>query len=166
MNNLQERYYNYARSHGLNHENLRNPEATRALIAGYFLGLAVALLSQLAMAWSINFVWLFVVAILGAIICWTLLRATIDAKDAAPPHLLDSYEAEVLARWRTHAFTIFTAALMVGGVLLASLSFLLADISGHIVGLLAGLFMVYLYLAVSTLPAIGYALTFNQPTED
>ena len=102
---------------------------------------------------------------------WTILRVSIDSKDRKPLSSLDEYEAQVLDQWRRKAFQLSNAFLFAGGLvtLLVGNWFLGGGITG-IIGtkylLGAGYFLLFSYFISATLPAVGYALTFNQNSED
>lgn len=101
---------------------------------------------------------------------WTILRVSIDSKDRKPLSSLDEYEAQVLDQWRRRAFKLSTSLLFVGGfaTLLVGNWFLGGGITGtigtkYLLG--AGYFLLFSFFISTTLPAVGYALTFNQNTE-
>ena len=102
---------------------------------------------------------------------WTILRISIDSKDTKPLASLDEYEAQVLDHWRQKAFKLSTS-LLIGGSAAAFISnfgFLGADIfelnsTKFLLGV--GYYLLFSYFISATLPAVGYALTFNQNSED
>ncbi|GAB3938892.1 hypothetical protein [Corynebacterium tapiri] len=145
----------------------RTPGRTRALVITYFTFLAVSFLCEVGMFFSLHFLWPLLAAMLVAMIAWTLLRNTIGAKDMAPRHALDEYENEVLDAWRSRALTLLNTLLVVGAAASIILGLVAADgIRTQIFATAVGIYMLFTYLAVSTLPAVGFALTFNQPAED
>lgn len=164
---MEERYWRYVTSRGPTFHRLRNPRPTRALIAIYFVMMAVAIVCQLAMFRWPHAVWPFLVCLVIALGAWTALRSSIDVRDAAPRTELDDFEAEVLAVWRKRALTALVALLFFGAVTLFIVSaFFSGQLSTGTVGMVAGLFMLYSSGAVSTLPAVGYALTFNRNADE
>lgn len=164
---LSTKYWTYLHENGSRFESLRNPRSTKFLTVTFFTSVIVALIAEiLALVW-IHTIWVFFAAMLIAMVAWTILRSTIDAKDAAPPEMLDDYELEVLSLWRRRSLGALNVALFVGGFVFMFGSFLLdPGISPGLVGFVAGMYMIYVYFLVSTLPAVGYAVTFNQFTED
>lgn len=96
-----------------------------------------------------------------------MLRSTIRMRDTAPREELDDYEQAILDLWRGRALGVLSTLLVVGGVATIVLGLVFADhISTPMLAVFTGLYMIFSYLAITTLPAVGYALTFNQPTED
>lgn len=148
-------------------ERWRRPGPTRALIACYFSGLALAIVCLVATFVWFHFLWFYLVAFLGAMAAWTILRSTIDVKDTAPVEVIDDYEAEVLDLWRRRSFNLFGALLLIGGVgVIIVGAFFGRHIEVATMSTFAGMYMLMLYLTVGTLPAVGYALTFNHPEPD
>lgn len=164
---LQERYWRYVTSDGPTFPRLRNPRATKALITTYAVMMAAAIVFQLAMFRWPHAVWLFLVCLVIALAAWTVLRSTIDVRDTAPRSELDDFEAEVLAVWRKRALNVLLALLFLGAVTFVIVP---AVSSGRLdpaaVGTAAGVFMLYSAGVVSTLPAVGYALTFNRNADE
>ena len=117
------------------------------------------------------------IAIVLSCIPWTILRITIDSKDSKPLSILDEYEAQILDEWRRRAFKLSTFLLFVGGfaTLLMGNGFLVENdgfLGGGTTGTIgtkyllgAGYYLLFSYFISATLPAVGYALTFNQNTE-
>lgn len=108
------------------------------------------------------------VAIFGMTI-WTMLRITINAKDSAPPEVLDEYELKVLDTWRRHAYSCYTSGLTILCVALVALgtALMMQDSPSTLLGLEPGEWMYFFglvaitfSLACSTLPALGYAKAF------
>lgn len=164
---LQERYWRYLTANGPKLHRLRSPGPTKALIVTYFLMVALAIVCQLAMLLWPPAIWLFLACIVISMIAWTTLRSTIDVRDAAPRSELDDFEAEVLAVWRKRALNVLLALLFLGA---ATFVIVPAVFSGRLdpvaVGTAAGVFMLYSAGVVSTLPAVGYALTFNRNADE
>lgn len=111
------------------------------------------------------------IAIVLSCVPWTILRITIDSKDSKPLSILDEYEAQILDEWRRRAFKLSTSLLFIGGfaTLLAGNWFLGGGITGTIATkylLGAGYYLLFSYFISATLPAVGYALTFNQNSEN
>lgn len=148
-------------------ENLRSPRPTRLLITTYFTGLALAVLCLSGSFLWRHFLWFHLMALFTSMVAWTLLRATIDTKDSAPEQLLDSYEKEVLADWRRRSLRLFENLLIVGGTAVIFLGVMFSEhIDVATMSMFAGMYMIMLYLSVGTLPAVGYALTFNRSDAD
>jgi hypothetical protein len=111
------------------------------------------------------------IAIVLSCIPWTILRISIDSKDSKPLASLDEYEAQILDQWRRRAFKLSTSLLFIGGfaTLLTGNWFLGGGITGTIATkylLGAGYYLLFSYFISATLPAVGYALTFNQNSEN
>ncbi|EET77699.1 hypothetical protein CORTU0001_1938 [Corynebacterium tuberculostearicum SK141] len=137
-------------------------------VSAIFLILALALSSY----WAL--LGMSITMVLSCIPC-TILRVSIDSKDRKPLSSLDEYEARVLDQWRRKAFQLSTALLFAGGLvpLLVGNWFLGGGIGGGITGIIgtkyllgAGYFLLFSYFISATLPAVGYALTFNHTSED
>ena len=99
------------------------------------------------------------------------LRISIDSKDTKPLASLDEYEAQVLDHWRQKAFKLSTSLLMAGSAaaFVSNFGFLGVDIfelnsTKFLLGV--GYYLLFSYFISATLPAVGYALTFNQNSED
>lgn len=164
---LQERYWRYVTANGPTFPRLRNPRATKALITTYAVMMAAAIVFQLAMFRWPHAVWLFLVCLVIALVAWTVLRSTIGVRDAAPRDRLDDYESEVLAVWRQRALNVLLVLLFIGALTIFTVStFFSGALSPATVGTVAGLFMLYSSSIVSTLPAVGYALTFNRDADE
>ena len=133
---------------------------------------AISLICALALAFSSYWSLLAMsVAMVLSCVPWTILRITIDSKDSKPLSFLDEYEAQVLDEWRRRAFKLSTFLLFVGGfaTLLVGNWFLGGGITGtigtkYLLG--AGYFLLFSFFISTTLPAVGYALTFNQNSEN
>ena len=111
------------------------------------------------------------IAIVLSCIPWTILRISIDSKDSKPLASLDEYEAQILDQWPRRAFKLSTSLLFIGGLatLLTGNWFLGGGITGTIATkylLGAGYYLLFSYFISATLPAVGYALTFNQNSEN
>ena len=154
-------------------ERFRRPGPTRGLIASMYGCVAVSAIF-LIIALALSSYWaLFAMSIAIVLSCvpWTILRISIDSKDTKPLTSLDEYEAQVLDHWRQKAFKLSTS-LLIGGSAAAFISnfgFLGADIfelnsTKFLLGV--GYYLLFSYFISATLPAVGYALTFNQNSED
>ena len=153
-------------------EKLRKPRATRTLIAIYLGGMAVAFAAlPLSLSFTrdsgpdnlnFSFLGLYLVGWLVSCIAWTVLRCTIDIKDTAPDSALDEYEAEVLARWRRTGFQALQWTTLVVAFAIMFIGSWVPQISpADSVLIIGGLTLLFVVTACSTLPAVGYALTFN-----
>ena len=147
-------------------ERVRNQKATRVLIAAYFAGLTVAVLLFIAsLATNMDptvFLVCYTAAMLVSMVSWTFIRGANDRKDRVPEAELDEYERNVFTTWRNRAFRIITALNNIGGFGFCIYAFFAGDTVDRTVLLAAGLYMIFTYLFVSTLPMIGYAITFNR----
>jgi len=154
-------------------ERFRSPGPTRGLIASMYGCVAVsAIFLIIALAFSAYWA-LFATSITIALSCipWTILRISIDSKDTKPLATLDEYEAQVLDHWRQKAFKLSTTLLFVGGLaaFASNFRFLNGDtfeINSTKFLLGVGYYLLFSYFISGTLPAVGYALTFNQNSED
>lgn len=145
----------------------RTPGRTRGLVISYFTLLAIALVAEVVSLFWLPALALFVIPLIGAMVAWTILRNTINMKDVAPREELDDYEQSVLDRWRATALRVLSILLVVGAMGSIFIGVTFDDtISTAIFSTVVGLYMIFSYLAVTTLPAIGFALTFNRPAED
>ncbi|WP_448854175.1 hypothetical protein [Corynebacterium frankenforstense] len=153
-------------------ERFRNPRATRMLIAAYLGGMAVALAAMpvtLAVRHDYGrdnvdstFLVVYLVGMLVSCIAWTVLRCTIDIKDSAPDAALDEYEVEVLSRWRRIGFQALQwITLVVAFAIAMIVGWIPDDFPFDTTLLIAGVTMLLVVTVCSTLPAVGYALTFN-----
>lgn len=150
---------------------LSTARTTKNLTVGYAVALAVAFVCMLAMNVvdpATALLSIYLAAMLGAMIAFTLLRISIGTRDRAPALVLDDYEQEVLTLWRGRAATAMSVALIAGGIALAMLFPLLATESTPAtpVAVTAGLYMIFVHLAAGTLPTVGYAATFNRNPEE
>ena len=147
-------------------ERVRNQKATRVLIAAYFAGLTVAVLLFIAsLATNMDptaFVVCYTAAMLVSMVSWTIIRGANDRKDRVPEAELDEYERDVFTTWRNRAFRIISALTLIGGLGFCAYAFFARDTVDVTVLIAAGLYMIFTYLFVSTLPMIGYAITFNR----
>ncbi|MCG7450838.1 hypothetical protein MHK12_10530 [Corynebacterium kefirresidentii] len=151
----------------------RRPGPTRGLIASMYGCVAVSAIF-LILALALSSYWALLamsIAMVLSCIPWTILRVSIDSKDRKPLSSLDEYEAQVLDQWRRKAFQLSTALLFTGGLvtLLVGNWFLGGGITGtigtkYLLG--AGYYLLFSYFISATLPAVGYALTFNQNSEN
>ncbi len=163
--------YTYARDNSPDLHAWRTPTRTRALVVAYFLGLSVAIGSWIMMLLGIVGVWTYLIAYVGALlvsmIAFTMLRCTIDAKDMAPLEELDGYEREIMAAWHDRSHRVFEIVLLIGGfAFIVASSFFHQYFHPSALGVSAGLFMLFTYLSVGTLPAVGFAATFNDNPHD
>lgn len=169
MTNLQHRLW-----HNINEtptprwvERWRTPERTRSLVIAYFSFLSLSLLTEIGIFFSFHFMWPLFIFMTAAMVAWTMLRNTIGAKDMAPRQALDDYENQVLDQWRSRALTLLNLLLAVGAAAALLIGLVLGDqIRTPIFATATAIFLIFTYLAVSTLPAVGFALTFNRPAED
>ena len=99
---------------------------------------------------------------LVAMVAWTIIRGANDSKDRLPEAELDEYERDIFATWRNRAFRIISALIPAGGMGFCVYAFFAGDTVDVTVLIAAGLYMIFTYLFVSTLPMIGYAITFNR----
>ncbi|MCT1685231.1 hypothetical protein M3A74_10550 [Corynebacterium appendicis] len=147
-------------------ERVRNQKATRVLVAAYFTGLTVAVLLFIASLatgmGSIVFVVCYTASMLVSMVSWTIIRGANDRKDRVPEAELDEYERNVFTTWRNRAFRIISALNFLGGFSFCAYAYFAGDTVDVTVLIAAGLYMIFTYLFVSTLPMIGYAITFNR----
>ncbi|AWB83611.1 hypothetical protein [Corynebacterium liangguodongii] len=150
---------------------LSRPGPTKALTTTYAAALSIALCVWIAA----NFLTptplllgIYIAALIAAMFAITLLRISIGSRDRAPAAVLDDYEAEVLSLWRSRALTAMSIALFSGGAAFAFIYPLASSSSAAAsqVAVNAGLYMIFVYLAVATLPTAGYAATFNRNPEE
>lgn len=148
-------------------ERWRTPGRTKALIVTYFSTMTLALLLEIAALFWLHLIWPAMILLLVSMVAWTLLRNTIGMRDAAPREELDSYEQDVLDLWRNRALRVLGALLFVGALATIFLGVTFRDvIATGVLAVVTGLFMIFCYLNCTTLPAVGYALTFNRDPED
>ena len=144
-------------------------------IRWYFIGLALGLITLCASLINFLAILLWPVASLIIIVAWVQLRRAIRMKDDAPLEVLDEYEAATVNSWRKIAYGFSITASTVFALILVLLSsFYMDDAGAHILGF-STLRWVYcitlLYLtvllAITSLPAIGYSITFaDDPDEE
>lgn len=147
-------------------EKWRTPARTRALIVTYFTALFAGIGLEIGALWNVHLLWPAVAGLLVAMTAWTMLRNTIRSKDSAPREMLDDYENQVLDLWRSRALSIISVMLFTGGAAFILIAVGFADtLEVGPFGAVAGLYLIFTYLAVTTLPAVGYALTFNRPVD-
>lgn len=159
--------YSYLRKKAPRLEGWRTPGRTKALVAVYFAALAIAVITWLTLVFGLINVWWFlgfyVGAIIASMVAYSMLRMTIDAKDSAPSQELDDYEQEVLDEWRVKGHRLAQTTLFVGGFFFVFAgSFLIDSVEPAVLIISAGLYMIFSYLVVGTLPVVGFAATFNQ----
>nr|VDG62656.1 Uncharacterised protein [Streptococcus thermophilus] len=155
---------------------VRNQKATRALIVLYFAGLIVAALlfviSLITGSDSWTFSLSYTAAMLLSMAAWTYIRGANDSKDRLPDAKLDEYERDIFATWRQRAFKAFSALTLVGGAGFLLYATFIADAANSVAYKTAGLYMLFTYLFVATLPMIGFAAIINrdhpedQPVEE
>lgn len=146
--------------------NWRTPSRTRTLIITYFTGLILGIGLEVAALWKLHLIWPAIAGLVVSMTAWTLLRWTIHSKDTAPRTALDDYEQQVLDLWRARALTIVGTMLFLGAFCTIVLGVIFSDTFGLApFAAVVGLYMIFIYLAVTTLPAVGYALSFNQPVD-
>ena len=145
---------------------VRSQKATRALIAVYFAGLIVAVtLFILSLATSMSttvFLLLYVSALFVSMAAWTYIRGANGRKDRLPDSELDEYERDIFATWRKHAFRAFSALTMIGGFGFCGYAVFVGGSEDGTEVAVAGLYMLFTYLFVATLPMIGFAATINR----
>lgn len=145
---------------------VRNQKVTKALIATYFAGLAVAVVLFILSLTTGMSPAVFTVSYTGAILvsmaAWTLIRGANGSKDRLSDAELDEYERSIFAAWRKRAFQAFSVLNLVGGTGFCAYAYFFRDSVGAIALAAAGLYMVFTYLSVSTLPMIGFAATINR----
>ncbi|MCG7288474.1 MULTISPECIES: hypothetical protein [unclassified Corynebacterium] len=146
----------------------RNPRDTRRLIVLFFAGLVISF-SCMAYQIAFGFNWwpngLCLVSIAVSMCAWTLIRSANEMKDTAPEEHLDEYERVVLATWRKRSLTLFSTLVGVGGFGFLAAGLFLGD--EFKLGLIAaGYFMLATLLIATSLPMVGYAITFNRKEED
>lgn len=142
-----------------------NPRHTRALITGWAASVAATILG-VALTYLGGDTWLIPggLGALGVMVFWTLLRGSIRMRDSAPRELLDDYEAEVLDRWIRRGYRALAAVIYAVGMALILSATLLDTVSWEALVAL-GMLLIITMLTVTSLPAIGYALTFNADPE-
>lgn len=168
---LKERTYYSIRDHAPNFEAWRTPGRTRLLAAIYFAGLAAAIVSWVFMALSgigpNTYLLAYNGGLLVSMAAFTVLRCTIDGKDIAPLYLLDDYEREIMNLWHDRTHRLFQIVLFVGGIIfIVAGSFFSEHFHPAFFGVSAGLFMIFTYLVVGTLPTVGFASAFNDNAND
>lgn len=147
----------------------RHRTPTLRLIAAFYGCQAVALISAvIALWWTPAFLGCLAFLLLTCI-PWTLLRLTIDTKDDAPESVLDEYERQVIASWNRITLRLlgYWASFCAG--LLAFSGAL--DFPAHLGvsptrwNVVLGEIVLIGSLSLTSLPAVGYALTFNTDKE-
>lgn len=147
----------------------RRRAPTLRLIAALYGCQAVALISGvIALWWTPAFLVLLAFLLLTCV-PWTLLRLTIDVKDDAPESVLDEYEQQVIASWNRLALHLlgywvsFCAILLVVSGVLDFPAHLGVSHTGW--NVVFGEIVLISSLSLTSLPAVGYALTFNTDKE-
>lgn len=157
------------RNGGAGRRYAHNPGATKALIAGVFILMALGLALVSVGIWKENNALTFIGTVLwlAQMVPWTLLRSSIQVKDSAPLAVLDEMEVAVLDKGRRRALAVL---LYIGGIggfaLVLGAMFFDITIEPDILMLIFGVAAVIATMVASMLPAIIYALTFNQPLDD
>ncbi len=147
----------------------RHRTPTLRLIAALYGCQAVALISGvIALWWNPAFLGCLAFLLLTCI-PWTLLRLTIDTKDDAPESVLDEYEQQVIASWNHLALRLLGYWASFCAVLLAFSGAM--DFPAHLGvsptgwNVVFGEIVLVSSLSLTSLPAVGYALTFNTDKE-
>lgn len=169
MHSISEKAYDYAtkRPEPDYVAPWRTQRRTRTLTVAYFVSLVLAFAFELAGIWNAILMIPFCIFFAITMGIWILLRQTIKAKDLAPRDQLDDYEAAVLATWRRRANSILLIIVIVMAFVLIVLSGTVADgISSSSICTATGLLLLYAFLVTATLPAVGFALTFNRPLDE
>lgn len=148
----------------------RSPEKQRTLVKLHSISLVCYAIVTVLFPFNSKAALLWVPAAVFGMIVWTMLRITINAKDSAPPEVLDEYELEVLNDWRRRAFSYYSAGLVVicSALIIVGTTLMSQDSPNSLLGLEPGEWMYFLGLATltfslacSTLPAVGYARAFT-----
>ena len=152
----------------LNAKRFRNPRDTRRLIVVFFAGIAVAIAGTvIGLASGIR--WPSLISLTAGLLismyCWTMLRAAHDNVDTAPDERVDEYERHVLDVWRRRALKAYSALTGIGGFVFMMLG-VLHDSPSSAGLVAAGVFMLFISLIVSSLPMVGFAITFNRKEEE
>ncbi|MEJ4100765.1 hypothetical protein V5S96_10425 [Corynebacterium mastitidis] len=147
----------------------RHRTPTLRLIAALYGCQAAALIcGVIALWWTPAFLGCLAFLLLTCI-PWTLLRLTIDAKDDAPESVLYEYEQQVIASWNRLALRLlgywvsFCAILLVFSGTLDFPAHLGVSPTGW--NVVFGEIVLISSLSLTSLPAVGYALTFNTDKE-
>lgn len=140
----------------------RRPGPTRGLIACYFSAVGLLPVALVATLFWSPAIWLYLAATVMMMVSWTLLRGAIDLKDSAPEEVLDEYERSVLATWRRRSQRLFSALLLAAGFAVMIIGTVFHE-RLTVIGLtvVCALTMFMIGLIAGSLPAVGYALTFN-----
>lgn len=149
----------------------RNRTTTLRLVFSLWgLGALAFVLAVIGLWWRPAFI-ACLIAVLLICVPWTLLRITINSKDDAPATVLDEYENSVVSFWNRITLRLLSAWSFAFFLILSlTNSFSLyaaADIpSTWWNGILGEIFLI-VSLLITTLPAVGYALTFHtHPSTD
>ena len=152
----------------------RNWPRQKALITVYFLCLFGFLVSNVTSFWWQGALHFTIPLVVVLCIAWTMLRVTIDSRDSAPEEVLDEYEIKIINRWTRLSWSLLiivcllmTWALIFGGTILgvkerdsSTVPTILSLTAGDFTYTL-GFILVTTFLAITALPAIGYALHFG-----
>lgn len=137
----------------------RTPRRRKALIITFYAATAGFLLTNIIQIFFEPVTALNMLFAPPAIVALTMLRFTINHKDSAPLDFLDEYEYSVLSTWRSIAYWLlcfhvlfFTYALTFVG---------LAPIEASTRWVISILLLnCSVFVLISSLPTIAYALTF------
>lgn len=145
----------------------RTPARTKALVLIYATAMPLALILELAAIMWLPLLIPAMILLFASMVAWTVLSNTIGMRDAAPRSALDGYETEVLDLWRHRALQLMSAMILVGAVATIILGVAFSDaVDTAVLASVVGVYMIFCYLAFTTLPAIGYALAFNRNPEE
>ncbi|KQB84837.1 hypothetical protein [Corynebacterium lowii] len=144
---------------------LRGRTPTLRLIGSFLALQLISLIFLISGLW-----WLpgfFISIALTGIACvpWTILRGTIDTKDDAPASVLDEYENSVVSFWNRltlrllHAWTFIIGFVIIISTLADFYEYL--GVSQTRWTIILGYLVLDISSAITSLPAIGYALTFH-----
>lgn len=145
-------------------EKMTTQRGTSALIAVFWLGIAVAIggtVAGLIADDNLLLRALLIPGILASMYCWSKLRGANKHADTTPEEELDEYERSVLDTWRKRALKAYSLLTGIGGFVFL-LTGSLHDTSASTALMAAGYFMLFTFLVVYPLPMIGYAITFNR----
>lgn len=152
----------------------RNWPRQKALITVYFLCLLGLLAVNVTRFWWKEALLFIIPLTVVLCIAWAMLRITIDGRDGAPEEVLDEYESKIINRWTRLSWSLLcfvcmllTWALIFGGTTLgarekhSSTTPSILSLSGGELTYSLGLIFLTAVLAITALPAIGYALHFG-----
>ncbi|WPF65707.1 MULTISPECIES: hypothetical protein [unclassified Corynebacterium] len=147
----------------------RNRTVTLRLVFSLWgLGALALVLAVIGLWWMPAFI-ACLIAIFLICVPWTLLRITINSKDDAPATVLDEYENSVVNFWNRITLRLLSAwGFVFFLILMFTNSFSLyaaTDISSTWWNAILGEIFLIVSLLITTLPAVGYALTFHTDTD-